>query len=204
VKAVFASPAAALLTIVPPSRVMWSAPPLAPLGQHAAPAAGTLLGRHGRGSRSAHGARRTVPGGLAVRLHARAAAQPTDAAGAGDEITRHLPVDPFPKIGRPSKLDQRAAGGPPADVAVEPRLRAPDGKLGLLPGAARCWASVQGRRPATGRAKRHRVEPDEEPKFRSVGDELQTDATFDHDIIDRMGEAFYDTVFVPAIASLTR
>jgi hypothetical protein len=39
-----------------------------------------------------------------------------------------------------------------------------------------------------------------EPKFRSVGDELQTDETFDHDIIDRMGASFYDDVFVPAIA----
>lgn len=42
--------------------------------------------------------------------------------------------------------------------------------------------------------------PVAEPKFRSVGDELQTDETFDHDIIDRMGAGFYDTVFVPAIA----
>jgi hypothetical protein len=40
---------------------------------------------------------------------------------------------------------------------------------------------------------------EEEPKFRSVGDELQTDATFDHDIIDRMGAQFYDAVFVPAV-----
>jgi hypothetical protein len=38
-----------------------------------------------------------------------------------------------------------------------------------------------------------------EPKFRSVGDELQTDETFDHDIIERMGAVFYDEVFVPAI-----
>ncbi len=42
--------------------------------------------------------------------------------------------------------------------------------------------------------------PEPEPKFRSVGDELQTDETFDHDIIDRMGEPFYDDVFVHAIA----
>src|SRR5215204_4523642 len=42
---------------------------------------------------------------------------------------------------------------------------------------------------------------DEEPKFRSVGDELQTDETFDHDIIDRMGPTFYDAVFVPAITA---
>src|SRR5215208_2618600 len=42
---------------------------------------------------------------------------------------------------------------------------------------------------------------EEEPKFRSVGDERQTDETFDHDIIDRMGATFYDAVFVPAITA---
>ena len=42
-------------------------------------------------------------------------------------------------------------------------------------------------------------EHEEEPKFRSVGDELQTDETFDHDIIDRMGVGFYQEIFVPAI-----
>src|SRR5215217_5603348 len=40
-----------------------------------------------------------------------------------------------------------------------------------------------------------------EPKFRSLGDELQTDEAFDHDIIDRMGEKFYDAVLVPAITA---
>ena len=44
-------------------------------------------------------------------------------------------------------------------------------------------------------------ETEPEPKFRSVGDELQTDETFDHDIIDRMGASFYDDVLVPAIAA---
>ena len=44
-----------------------------------------------------------------------------------------------------------------------------------------------------------RDKAEKEPKFRSVGDELQTDETFDHDIIDRMGARFYDAVFVPAI-----
>jgi hypothetical protein len=38
-----------------------------------------------------------------------------------------------------------------------------------------------------------------EPKFRSVGDELQTDETFDRDIVHRMGLAFYREVFAPAI-----
>ena len=39
------------------------------------------------------------------------------------------------------------------------------------------------------------------PTFRSVGDERQTDATFDHDIIDRMGPTFYVAGFVPAITA---
>jgi hypothetical protein len=48
---------------------------------------------------------------------------------------------------------------------------------------------------------RQHDEREEEPKFRSVGDELQTDATFDHDIVDRMGASFYEDVFVPAITA---
>jgi hypothetical protein len=54
---------------------------------------------------------------------------------------------------------------------------------------------------AEGKKPRKQEEHDEEPKFRSLGDELQTDATFDHDIIDRMGATFYDAVFVPAITA---
>ena len=37
------------------------------------------------------------------------------------------------------------------------------------------------------------------PKFRSLGDEPQTDEVFDHDIVDRMGSGFYRKIFVPAI-----
>src|SRR5215207_4684979 len=56
-------------------------------------------------------------------------------------------------------------------------------------------SSADGKKPST------KEEPEEEPTFRSVGDELQTDATFDHDIIERMGATFYDAVFVPAITA---
>jgi hypothetical protein len=49
------------------------------------------------------------------------------------------------------------------------------------------------------RPHQKRDKTEEEPTFRSVGDELQTDETFDHDIIERMGARFYDAVFVPAI-----
>ena len=42
-------------------------------------------------------------------------------------------------------------------------------------------------------------------KFRHAGDELQTDETFDREIVDRMGEQFYERVFAPAIrAALDR
>ena len=59
-------------------------------------------------------------------------------------------------------------------------------------------ASTSADRP---RSASQASDTDETPKFRSVGDEVQTDATFDHDIIDRMGAAFYEDVFVPAIAA---
>ena len=59
-------------------------------------------------------------------------------------------------------------------------------------------SSSDGKKPSKKDA--HEEEHEEEPKFRSVGDELQTDETFDHDIIDRMGAKFYDEVFVPAIS----
>ena len=52
---------------------------------------------------------------------------------------------------------------------------------------------------ADGKKPSKKEAPDEEPTFRSVGDELQTDETFDHDIIERMGARFYDEVFAPAI-----
>ena len=36
-------------------------------------------------------------------------------------------------------------------------------------------------------------------KFRALDGELQSDETFDHEIIDRMGPEFYEVVFPPAI-----
>ena len=58
-------------------------------------------------------------------------------------------------------------------------------------------ASADGKKP--GKKAEREDAHEAEPKFRSVGDELQTDETFDHDIIERMGAPFYDAVFVPAI-----
>lgn len=36
-------------------------------------------------------------------------------------------------------------------------------------------------------------------RFKHAGDELQTDETFDREIVERMGRDFYDRVFAPAI-----
>ena len=35
--------------------------------------------------------------------------------------------------------------------------------------------------------------------YKAVGGEMQTDKTFDEEIVDRMGQGFYDQVFAPAI-----
>jgi hypothetical protein len=62
--------------------------------------------------------------------------------------------------------------------------------------AARKFSSKTGEaKSSTGKKK-----PGPEPKFREIGDELQTDETFDLDIVHRMGTEFYSKVFAPAIA----
>jgi hypothetical protein len=60
-------------------------------------------------------------------------------------------------------------------------------------------SSADGKKP--GKKAEREDAHEAEPKFRSVGDELQTDETFDHDIIERMGPRFYEEVFVPAISA---
>src|SRR5262249_23160482 len=55
--------------------------------------------------------------------------------------------------------------------------------------------------------ERTRIRQEGEPseradgKFKSAGGELQTDETFDHDVVERMGDEFYDRVFAPAVAA---
>ena len=56
------------------------------------------------------------------------------------------------------------------------------------------------KKDGTEKSSTGKKKPGPEPKFKSVDDEVQTDATFDQDIIDRMGEDFYAEVFSPAIA----
>lgn len=65
--------------------------------------------------------------------------------------------------------------------------------------AARRFGAKAGTAERGAPAGRHETRH-EHQKFRSVGDELQTDETFDDEIIDRMGAPFYHEVFAPAIA----
>jgi hypothetical protein len=46
--------------------------------------------------------------------------------------------------------------------------------------------------------------PDPQEKWHSLGGEPQTATLFAHEIVDRMGPEFYDTVFAPAIAEALR
>jgi hypothetical protein len=64
---------------------------------------------------------------------------------------------------------------------------------------AKVVASRQRRSKEDGVPKSNRDVSEPEPKFRSLSGEEQTDRTFDHDIVDRMGEDFYEQVFAPAI-----
>lgn len=61
--------------------------------------------------------------------------------------------------------------------------------------------SQDGKADGNRAAKTHEEEDDE---FRSAGGVPQTDATFDHEIIDRMGSDFYHDVFHPAIVQAHR
>ena len=45
---------------------------------------------------------------------------------------------------------------------------------------------------------------EQDAKWHYLGDEPQTDALFEQEIVARMGREFYDTVFVPAIADAIR
>lgn len=54
-------------------------------------------------------------------------------------------------------------------------------------------------RSQDGKDRKDRGKDEEDDGFRSVGGELQTDATFEKEIVERMGREFYQTVFHPAV-----
>jgi hypothetical protein len=103
----------------------------------------------------------------------------------------NMPIRRFDVFAEYSR-QERLAKGAPEDEAKGYGIW-----LAKVVAARRFGSSGESKTSKSGKRPEQHDEP--EPKFRSVGDELQTDETFDHDIIDRMGEPFYDQVFVPAI-----
>lgn len=93
--------------------------------------------------------------------------------------------DVFAEFTRQERLEK----GDPADVAK-----------GYGIWLAKVVASRKfGSKPETNaEQERHKAER-EGQKFRSIGDDEQTNEVFDLDIIERMGKVFYKDVFVPAI-----
>ena len=115
--------------------------------------------------------------------------RPADAASS--ETSPHKPIRRFDVFAEYTRQERREKGVP-EDAAT---------------GYGICLAKVVasrrfGQKSSSDGAKPSKKDAHEaEPRFRSVGDELQTDETFDHDIIDRMGARFYDEVLVPAITA---
>jgi hypothetical protein len=65
----------------------------------------------------------------------------------------------------------------------------------------RFGASIAPQPPRKGAEKKEEEEKEERPKekWRTLGDEEQTDELFEKEIVNRMGRDFYYDVFVPAI-----
>jgi hypothetical protein len=66
--------------------------------------------------------------------------------------------------------------------------------------AGRRGGAAASTKPAATARRGEKEEPEEDERFYSVGGVEQTDATFEKEIVDRMGQDFYEDVFSPAIA----
>ena len=65
-------------------------------------------------------------------------------------------------------------------------------------------AKVVASRKAGSKPSGKKFDETDEHAFRSIGDEEQTDETFDLDIVERMGKTFYSKVFSPAIKAAAK
>lgn len=101
--------------------------------------------------------------------------------------------DVFAEAKRLEALDQ----GEPEDVAKGYGIR-----IAKVVASTRLGGTKQMRQDKTLRSastSESRFGGEEGDKFRALDGELQTDETFDREIIERMGPEFYDVVFAPAI-----
>lgn len=79
--------------------------------------------------------------------------------------------------------------------------------LAKIVAARRGARSLLAKEPPKGAPKQGEEKPEVEQihqKWRSLSGEPQTDALFDKEIVQRMGRAFYEQVFEPAIAEAFR
>jgi len=114
------------------------------------------------------------------------------------ELRPLQPIRRFDVFAETKRLEA-LAHGEPEDVAKGYGVRIAKIVASRRFGGAKKKPHEKEARPRSEAEPSDRFGGDGGAKFRALDGELQTDETFDHDIIDRMGPEFYDTVFSPAI-----
>jgi len=109
------------------------------------------------------------------------------------------PVRRFDVFAETKRLEA-LAHGEPEDVAKGYGIRiAKIVASRRFGGAAKKPPREMERKPEREQAEGDRFGGEGGAKFRALDGELQTDETFDREVIQRMGPEFYDVVFAPAI-----
>lgn len=117
------------------------------------------------------------------------------------ETTGIRPLQPVRRfdIFAETKRLEAIAHGEPDDVAKGYGIRIAKVVASKRFGGSKKTHYEKEKKPLRETSAGDRFGGEEGDKFRSLDGELQTDATFDREIIDRMGPEFYDVVFAPAI-----
>jgi hypothetical protein len=108
------------------------------------------------------------------------------------------PIRRFDVFAETKRLEA-LAHGEPEDVAKGYGIRIAKIVASRRFGGAKSSGHDKGTKAARRPEEGDRFRGEGNAKFRALDGELQTDETFDHDVIDRMGPEFYDVVFAPAI-----
>ena len=114
------------------------------------------------------------------------------------ELRPLQPIRRFDVFAETKRLEALAHGSP-EDVAKGYGIRIAKIVASRRFGGAKKAHADKKSKPPRGSTPEERFGGEDGGKFRALDGELQTDATFDREIIDRMGPEFYDSVFSPAI-----
>jgi hypothetical protein len=115
------------------------------------------------------------------------------------ELRPRQPVRRFDVFAETKRLEA-LAHGEPEDVAKGYGIRIAKIVASRRFGGAKAHEKTKKERDRSAEAAGgDRYAGESGAKFRTISGELQTDETFDREIIDRMGPEFYDVVFAPAI-----